>query len=426
MTPVINYYNLTNSRWEALMDPWEFSVQAAKHATTQAMTINLASKRRLEINVTHTFIELALNSMALWSEKGDEVLKTSRGANAPFLMRNRTGHPILLWAETEDRNNKSDSVRLEDGADKPWRLDDWRTMREAATTQIVHNSVGLMLEGTAWERVKHISVEREGEVVYRLKPKIDKTTHRMLCEIKLVNNVKVVTFRSTFKIENLTLVPSEMVIVDANGKKASPVFKLPPGGECSVPIESAYHQRIKVRPDPGFGHSWCTDAYHWQDLIRRPTRGITCKSLEKEASFRFQAFADFDRRDPLIKTYPKLTLRLRAPIEVENLLPFDVRFRVYDKNREHNWSSFLRQGGTSPLHMADLSHLLLLSIEIQDSRRCLLLASARSTPDAPLSVYAHLALCKQLSSGASLQSSTRTTRTICPSKRSCPSPIRMA
>lgn len=70
-----------------------------------------------------------------------------------------------------------------------------------------------------------------------------------------------------------------------------------------------------------------------------------------------------------LRTYPRLTLRLRAPVEIENLLPFDIRFRVYDKNREHNWSSFLRKGGTSPLHMAELSHLLLLSVEIQDSRK---------------------------------------------------------
>lgn len=70
----------------------------------------------------------------------------------------------------------------------------------------------------------------------------------------------------------------------------------------------------------------------------------------------------------LYRTYPRLTLRLRAPVEIENLLPFDIRFRIYDKNREHNWSSFLRKGGTSPLHMAELSHLLLLSVEIQDSR----------------------------------------------------------
>lgn len=200
------------------------------------MSVTLASKRRLEINVTHSFIELALNSIALWSLQGEEVLKTSRGANAPFLIRNRTGHNISLWTESEEKNGKVDALQLEDGKDVPWRLDDWRTMRESATSRVAPNSVGLVLHGTAWDRVKHISVEMEGEQIYRLKPKIDKIIHRMLCEVKLVNNVKVVTFRSTFKIENLTLVPSEMIIVDANGKKISEVFKL---RECFYQARSA-------------------------------------------------------------------------------------------------------------------------------------------------------------------------------------------
>lgn len=226
LTTVLNYYNLTNSRWEALIDPWEFSVQASRNAATQGMSVTVSSKRRLEVNVTHTFIELAMNTAILWNQKGEEVLKTSRGSNAPFLMRNRTGHPIVIWAESDDRNSKPEPSRIADGEDLPWRMDDWRAMRESATTNLVHNSVGILLEDTPWERVKRISVEREGEQVYRLKPRLDKIAHRILCDIKLVNNVKIVTLRSTFKIVNMTLVPSEMVLVDAQGKKASAVFKL--------------------------------------------------------------------------------------------------------------------------------------------------------------------------------------------------------
>ena len=335
LTTVLNYYNLTNSRWEALIDPWEFSVQASRNASTQGMSVTVSSKRRLEVNVTHTFIELAMNTAILWNQKGEEVLKTSRGSNAPFLMRNRTGHPIVIWAESDDRSSKPEPSRIADGEDLPWRMDDWRAMRESATTNLVHNSVGILLEDTPWERVKRISVEREGEQVYRLKPRLDKIAHRILCDIKLVNNVKIVTLRSTFKIVNMTLVPSEMVLVDAQGKKASAVFKLrkcfnqcekscfcsdkslaAPGAEFCVPIEASYHQRIKFRPDrkqskaywpsynaelhlslAGFNHAWSNDSYHWQDFIKRPARTITCKSLEKEAAFRFQAFGDFDKED---------------------------------------------------------------------------------------------------------------------------------
>lgn len=243
ITPVINYFNLTNSRWEGLLDPWELSIsvsdaisdgcalilfpQATKNAITNATSVSLASKKRLEINITHTFIELAMNAMTMWSQQSEELLKTSRGSTAPFLIRNRTGYDIAVWAEVGDMTKRAPEVQyVKDGEEIPWRLDDWKTMRESATTAVVHNSVGLALRDTPWERLKHISVEREGELVYRLKPKLEKVSHRLLCEIKLVNNVKVITFRSTFKVENLTLVSTEMIIVDGTGKKVSPTYKL--------------------------------------------------------------------------------------------------------------------------------------------------------------------------------------------------------
>jgi len=83
-----------------------------------------------------------------------------------------------------------------------------------------------MLEGSSWERLKHISVDREGEHIHALRPRLDKVTHRLLCNVKLENNVKIVTLRSTFNVENHTLVPAELIVVDEKGHKASPIFKI--------------------------------------------------------------------------------------------------------------------------------------------------------------------------------------------------------
>lgn len=91
---------------------------------------------------------------------------------------------------------------------------------------IGHNSLSLTLEGTKWERLKHVSVDREGEHIHPLRPKLDRVTHRLMCDVKLVDNVKVVTFRSTFQVENHTLIPAEMVIIDSHGKRASAPFKI--------------------------------------------------------------------------------------------------------------------------------------------------------------------------------------------------------
>lgn len=103
-------------------------------------------------------------------------------------------------------------------------------------------------------------------------------------------------------------------------------------------------------------------------MIKRTSRALTCKANdEKEAAFRFQAFTIFDKQDPLSRTYPKLALRLRAPIEVENLLPYDITYRLFNRATSHTWTSYLRKGGISPVHVTELSQLLLLSAEIQGS-----------------------------------------------------------
>ncbi|GAA5992083.1 hypothetical protein JCM10908_000736 [Rhodotorula pacifica] len=362
--PFINYFNLKVSHWEPLMDPWEFAVHVTRSVQTGLLSIDVSSRKRLELNITSSFIELAMTTMSIIDREGDKVFKTARGSNAPFVLKNRTGYPLSLWSESADTG--SQGHRLDDGGEMPWRFDDWRRAREnlAANT---HNSLTVVIEGTSWDRLKHVYVDREGEHIHPLRPKVNKVTHRLLCDVKLVDNVKVVTFRSTFLVQNKSLVNAELVVVDEHGKKGSQVFKIPPGGDCSVPIISAYHDRIKIRPDPGFGYGWSSESLHWQDLIKRPSRAIVCKA-PKEAAFRFQAYAIHDKADPLTRIYPKISLCLRAPVEVQNLLPHDVRYRVFDKNLEHNWTSFLRAGGISPIHVAELSHLLLLSIEIQETK----------------------------------------------------------
>ncbi len=362
--PFINYFNLRVSHWEPLMDPWEFSINVSKSVASGLLAVMVSSKKRLELNITSTFIELALTTSAILGREGDKVFTKPRGANAPFVIKNRTGYPLSLWSETADAHGQAH--RLEDGDDAPWRFDDWKTIRENISPTS-HNALTVMFDGMGWERLRHVFVDREGEHIYPLRPKMNKVTHRLMCEVKLIENVKVVTFRSTFLIENKSLVNAEMVIVDENNKRASPIYKIPPGGECAVPILAAYGSRIKLRPDPGHGYAWSAESLHWQDLVKRPTRAIACKSMTKEAPFRFQAYAVQDKTDPLLRVYPKLTLRLRAPVEVQNLLPHDIRYRVYDKNLEHNWTSFLRAGGVSPIHVAELSHLLLLSVEAQET-----------------------------------------------------------
>lgn len=62
-----------------------------------------------------------------------------------------------------------------------------------------------------------------------------------------------------------------------------------------------------------------------------------------------------------------MRIRLTAPIELQNLLPYDFKYRIYDKNTKKDWSNFLRKDGISPVHVVNLSHLLLISVDLQDT-----------------------------------------------------------
>ncbi|KAG8694260.1 hypothetical protein FRC09_009967, partial [Ceratobasidium sp. 395] len=366
----INYWNLTNSHWEPLIDPWTFSISAVKEETDGTLTATLASKERLDLNVTSAFVELAINTMMVWQQKGDQVLQRARGGDAPYRIRNRTGDVIHVWSD-QDGSTKSgktpQSIKIGNDESVEWRFDDWKTMREHVSATRPH-LIGVQFQGKSWEPVKGVPVDREGEFVYALRPNLDKTMDRLLCEITVQDNVKIITLRSTYNVENLTSYPIELILVDASNKPAYAVQKIAPGGQYSLPIEAVTKNRIKLRPDAGFGFAFSQMSLAWEDLVRRPNVTVQCRYNEgNEAPFRFQAFAKYDANDPITRRYPKMSLRLRAPIELENLLPYDLNYRIYDKNTSQNWTSFLRRGGTMPVHSVELTHLVLLNIEVQDS-----------------------------------------------------------
>lgn len=88
------------------------------------------------------------------------------------------------------------------------------------------NALSIIFEGVAWNRLREVQVDKEGEHVYSLRPRLNDITHRLLCDVKLVDNVKVVTLRSTVQVQNLTLAPTEMAVFSEKGKQLTPAFKL--------------------------------------------------------------------------------------------------------------------------------------------------------------------------------------------------------
>lgn len=192
-----------------------------------------------------SFVELVLAFTSMLGTEGEHVLKNARGSYAPYKIWNRTGYPLFIWSDTEGSNSNKDTTakQVPNGKTIDWRFDDWKTLREVSSpfdrsllmlilhylqhvSSSGHNSIGVQIVGKQWEHLRSVPVDREGEYTFSLRPRTEKYAHRLVCEVKVEGNVKLVVLRSTYKVENDTLYPLELTLVDETGQPVYAVEKI--------------------------------------------------------------------------------------------------------------------------------------------------------------------------------------------------------
>ncbi|KKZ60828.1 hypothetical protein EMCG_04514 [[Emmonsia] crescens] len=369
----LNVYNFSKSAWEPLIEPWKFGFHMSKEINPDILSIEAFSHKNMELTITSATIALASKSFQFLSNEED-VLSKPRGADAPYKLRNYTGFDLRVWADI-GTSGEGPAGMLSDGEECPWRFEDATVMRENLSPEGNAGMVGIKLEGSGFDAINRIPVTREGETLYNLKPKKEKVLHKLLVEVRLgADNVKYITFRSPLLVENKTQIPVELGVFSPEDGHLLKIEKILPGDARPAPVGAAYMHSLVVRPDQGFGYDWSNERLFWKDLLKMPTRTLRCNSENGQQAppFYFQMSANFDIKDPILNVYPYMRIRVSAPIEIQNLLPYDFKYRIYDKNTRKDWTNFLRKGGISPVHVVELSHILLLSVDMEDTafRHC--------------------------------------------------------
>jgi vacuolar protein sorting-associated protein 13A/C len=296
----VNVYNFAKSAWEPLLEPWQLGLGVAREQSSGLLSIDVASKRTFDVTITTATIALASKSFAFLTQDQD-VLTKPRGTDAPYRIRNYTGFSVVVNAKTSSTEEPT-TLRLEDGQEAPWSFENWEKMRENLLAESsAAGNVTITLEGSGFDAVKSIRLNREGEFLYGLKPKADNVLHKLMVEVKLGNdNVKYITLRSPLAVENATEIPIELGVYDAQDGHLLKIEKIPPGESRPAPVGAAYLKSLLVRPDSGFGYSWSSETLWWRDLLKRPTRTMICKG-ENNEPFYFQLNATFDRTNPMTK-----------------------------------------------------------------------------------------------------------------------------
>ncbi|KAH7149038.1 hypothetical protein B0J13DRAFT_620943 [Dactylonectria estremocensis] len=360
-----NVYNFSKSSWEPLLEPWKVGFGVAKEPVSGLLSVDVVSKKTFDVTVTTASIALASKSFDFLTTEQD-VLDKPRGVEAPYRIRNYTGFDVVVHSKSPT-SDEPITLRLEDGKEGPWSFEHWEKMRENLLTESNQTYVSIQLDGSGFDPVKNVRLNREGEFLYGLRPKMENVLHRLCVDVELgTDNVKYVTFRSPLLVENATQIPVELGIYDAKEGHLLKIEKIAPGESRPAPVGAVYEKRVLVRPDGGFGYQWSSEQLWWGDLLKRQTKQVVCKA-DNGDPFYFQVHASYDKANPMTKQYPYMRIKLSAPVTLENLLPYDFKYRIYDKNTKKDWTNFLRKGGLSPVHVVQLSHLLLLSVDMQDT-----------------------------------------------------------
>ncbi|ODV90204.1 hypothetical protein CANCADRAFT_1934 [Tortispora caseinolytica NRRL Y-17796] len=362
-----NVYNFSKSVWEPLIEPWSFGVHFNQSGSiSNEMMVEFRARKSLEMNITTRTIALASHAMRTLSSPTDIG---SRTVEDPYWIVNETGHKLIITADRMGygRDEKVPAARVGNLEEIPWHFRDWQTMREDVDIEKENSFVSIHFDDNKYKDVDKVKITSEGMELHPLSPEDNGFVHKLVCQVTMedISGIKNIKLRSTYNFENTTDVDLE-IMVEWNENVET--YSIQPGKERSIPIDYVQSDNIRIRPlthslHPGY--SWSRNTLHWKSMVTDATKVLECVEQKNKEPFFLQAHAILAKADlKAMLRYPYLSVRFCAPLQVQNLMPFDIRYRVFDRDSRQTWEGELKKGEKQNIHCVLLTHLLLLSIEI--------------------------------------------------------------
>ncbi|SCU96025.1 LAMI_0F04874g1_1 [Lachancea mirantina] len=387
-----NIFNYSRSSWEPLVEAFPISFHVSRGSDTNAaLVFDVVSSKIASLSLSSRTIALLSQ---IPSSIYDHQDLTVRGAEKPYKIVNDTGMTLNVWIASEDESQRNQLTILESMECLPWEFEDWRRVRENLDTDSTMNMLGVEVADKKYESSLRIDVTAEGEDVYTLRPPKNGIHTRLACELTLGDdNVKTVTIRSTIVLQNST---SNILEFKMAGEET--IQELNPGESRSIPAEKAYETEVILRPKGNF--EWPSRSIRWRQLLNRP-QTVTCRNKSQDNLFHFEIDAQYDHNEPLARVYPHMKVIISSPLILENLLPYDMSYRLLWKEskptgftrKDQSELHQLAKGQKVLIHSVTLDDFLLLEIhpdeeDISISEQCLINTPYRSElqPESRLSL----------------------------------------
>lgn len=356
----INVFNYSRSSWEPLLETTPLSFQLSNGVQQEAKTMfNIISNKISEVTISARTIAML---STIPSSLSGEITLQPRGAEKPYTLVNDTGLDLEVWISSKNHSERPSLTLLPAGSSLPWEFEDWRSVRERLDVDNNRNILGFRVAGAKYKTSMKVDATNEGEFMHTLNPPIDNVHNRIVCQLELRPDfVKVLTFRSTLEIENNTDCDVEFLL-QSDAFQSQKIMSLKPSESKSIPIEQAYTSKLWIRP-ADTKYDWPLAPVEWKSLLSKPS-SVCCGNVgENNSKFYFEVTGKYDKKEPLAKIYPHMKIILSSPIVLENLLPCDIGFSLFNKREERRAYKVLQKNQKFAVHDVSLDNFLLLSIQ---------------------------------------------------------------
>ncbi|GMM33802.1 membrane morphogenesis protein [Saccharomycopsis crataegensis] len=363
----VNIFNYARSSWEPLLEPWKVGLHVSNTLGKDGNTlnVNVISREIAEVTLTSRAITLLSQMYSLVSLDANIA---PRGTNTPYMILNQTGYDINVWIDSDDKKSRTNRKTIRQNQTVPWEFEDWTEIREKLDVDTQKNSIVVELIGSPYKAIESISLIGEGEELFMMTPPIQGVHNRLACSITLTkDNVKQIVLKSTLTVHNTSGVGILIGIGLASDRGVNEIYPVAAGELFSLPIDHVYKEALAVKPDlPNSSYGWSSSRIRWKSLYDKPSL-LECaansdKSKGDNVSFYFQVDAE-RYSNSTRKIYPHLKIVISSPLQIENLLPYDMMYRIYDKTIRKFWLVSLKKGSSSSIHFVNIKNLLLMSVE---------------------------------------------------------------
>lgn len=189
--------------------------------------------------------------------------------------------------------------------------------------------------------------------------------------------------RPSLILKNESTCAIDVAVLDPNDNRIVYSFTIAVGEEGTFPILMLSLHKLRFRPASLPSYQWSKEIVDWKEIFagkkkekKKKNYCVTSTSTDSSLSpflcqlsmkSAMKKNKNYEEDDKF--TNNSFVLVLHPPVILENLLPYDIKYRVVDREFGLEVAGFLLKGQRSSLHSVHLDHLIGLNIELSGCQR---------------------------------------------------------